>query len=75
MSANTERKIEKVGDLRTHRINAGLSAEAMAAEIGISPHVYRYIERTGACPRPATAKQIADWAGWTVLELWPEKAA
>lgn len=58
-------------DLRTERLNRGMSAEAMAAAIGVKPHVVRYVEKTGARPHPANALAIANYFGLTVTEMWP----
>lgn len=52
------------------RLNRGMSAEAIATEIGIPPHVYRHTEKGGR-PTPANALKIATFFGKTVTEIWP----
>lgn len=63
--------------LRMHRLNAGLSPEELASRIaeqsgaGVSGQTIRRLER-GTKPNPSTAKQVADYFGTTVTDLWPQ---
>lgn len=52
------------------RLNRGMSAEAIAAEIGIAPHVYRHTEKGGR-PTPANRLKIATYFGKSVTDIWP----
>lgn len=62
-------------NLKSARLDRGLTAKDCAAEIGIPDYVLRYAEEGGR-PRPAAAKLIADYFGTTVTVQWPiEEAA
>lgn len=57
-------------DFLAERLNRGMSAEAIAGEIGIPPHVYRHTEKGGR-PTPANALKIASFFDRKVTEIWP----
>ena len=57
-------------DFRAHRLNCGLPIRAMAAEAGVAPHVWRYMEN-GGIPQPASRKAVADYFGLKVTDIWP----
>lgn len=56
--------------LKRTRFNAGLSPEALAKTVGVSPQTIRNIE-DGGQPHPATAKKIADHFGLKPTDLFP----
>lgn len=57
--------------LEERRLNAGLSHEELAKEIGVSHPTLRRVEQTGNRPIPKVAKKIADYYGVKVTDLWP----
>jgi transcriptional regulator with XRE-family HTH domain len=60
----------KVPSLEGDRLNRGLSLRAAAKAIGVSPSVLVRAEE-GVMPRPESAKQIADFYGYRVTDIWP----
>lgn len=56
--------------LKRARFNAGLSPEALAKAVGVSPQTIRNIE-DGSRPHPATAKKIADHFEVQPTDLFP----
>jgi transcriptional regulator with XRE-family HTH domain len=58
-------------DLRHHRLNvAGLSIEAFARELGVTPDVVRNLEKTGRRPHPQNAVKVAKYFELTPDEMW-----
>ena len=57
-------------DLRTERMNRGLTQAALARELGIDRGTVIRLER-GGTPLADTALKIADWVGSTPAEMWP----
>jgi DNA-binding XRE family transcriptional regulator len=57
-------------DLRTARINAGLSQRELAAEVGV-PYVTIQNLENGRGARPSNAKKIADHFDIKVTDLLP----
>lgn len=57
-------------DLRSARLNKGLSLRACADEAGIDMHALWRAEH-GKSPSPSTAKKIADFYGVKVTTIWP----
>lgn len=57
-------------DLRSARLNRGLSVRRAADEIGVARATLRRLE-DGRSVHPATAKQIADYFGVQVTDLMP----
>ena len=57
--------------IKTERLNRGLSIRQAATQIGVSPRNIREAESGGPMPHPANAKKIADFFGVTVTEIWP----
>lgn len=60
-------------DLRTYRLNKGLSAQKLADEIGVSIDVIYHLERRGNRPQPANALAVASHFGLTVEQMWPRE--
>lgn len=58
-------------NMRTDRINRGLSQQELADKIGVSVDVIRNVEETGNRPRPANALAIARFYDSDVVDLWP----
>lgn len=58
-----------IPDLRTERINRGLSIRAFARRIGVHPRVIQNAEE-GGIPQPRHAKLIADFLGYEVSDVW-----
>lgn len=56
--------------LKELRFNAGLSAEKLGVETGVSGHTIRRLE-AGATPTPAIAKRLADHFGLKPSDIWP----
>jgi transcriptional regulator with XRE-family HTH domain len=52
------------------RKNRGLSQRAMAKEIGVSTRAWKTAEEGGE-PRGGSAKLIAEYFGFTVVQAWP----
>lgn len=57
-------------DLRTERLNRGLSQSALARETGIDRGTVIRMER-GQRPLPDTALKVADFFGVRVTDIWP----
>jgi ribosome-binding protein aMBF1 (putative translation factor) len=55
-------------DLRTARLNQGLTIKGLAVELGLHHDTVRKIE-DGESVHPASAKTVADHFGVTVVEL------
>jgi len=63
------------GEMKTQRLNAGLSQRALAAECDVSLTTIQRLE-DGKAATPANAKKVADYFGITVTELFGlERAA
>lgn len=60
-------------DLRTERINRGLTQAALARLIEVDRTTIIRIER-GGTPFADTALKIADWLGEKPADLWPAEA-
>lgn len=59
-------------NLRAERLRRGLSAAALARELGISADVVLYAERDpNRRPAPENALKIATFFGVDVLDQWP----
>ncbi len=56
--------------IRSRRINEGLSPEQLGALVGVSGHTIRRVERDGAVPTPRTQFRIAQHFGLRPTELW-----
>lgn len=54
--------------LRTWRIDEGLSQSEAARRIGVSPYAYRSLE-SGRSASPANVKKIAEYFGRTATEF------
>lgn len=68
--------MSEVFDLRSARLNRGLSVKVAAAEIGVHAATLRRLEDGVGIPHPANAKKIADFFGIQVTDLIPlEEAA
>lgn len=63
-------------DLKTERLNRGLSLAALSEETGIPKSTLARIETTDIEPAPKTKLALASFYGFEVVELWPvvEKA-
>lgn len=57
-------------DLRTERVNRGLTQAALARLIDVDRGTVIRLER-GGTPLADTALKIADWLDTTPAELWP----
>lgn len=57
-------------DLRTARLDRGMSLAQMAREIGVTERVLGAAEN-GAVPRPSNALKIATYFGFRVTDQWP----
>lgn len=57
-------------DLRAARQNRGLTLREAAQQTGVEFTALQRAER-GSRPYPATAKQIADFYGVKVTDIWP----
>jgi transcriptional regulator with XRE-family HTH domain len=57
-------------NLKAARLNRGLSTRAAADEIGVTQAILMRAE-DGLGVRPAHAKQIADYYGCRVTDIWP----
>jgi transcriptional regulator with XRE-family HTH domain len=57
-------------DLRTARLNRGLSLRQAASEIGVPEQTIRRLER-GLGATPSNAKLVADFFDITVVDLLP----
>lgn len=62
-------------DLRTERMNRGVTISALAAELDVSRHTIMRIE-SGAIPNAPVALKIAQWVGEgkRPTDLWPVAA-
>lgn len=58
-------------DVRTHRLDRGWSAEKLAEEIGVTPHVIYQLEATSRRPQPENAFKVAKYFGMKPSEMWP----
>jgi transcriptional regulator with XRE-family HTH domain len=58
-----------------YRLERGLTLNAAAAQIGVSPDVLRRAELGEVTPHPGNAKKIADFYGHRVTDLWPITSA
>lgn len=56
-------------DLNTYRLNAGLSIQQLADQLGVSRTVLSRVESGSRPPSPAVAKKIADLLGCRVSDL------
>ena len=63
-------------DLRTERMNRGLSLDALSKQIDVPRNTISRVEN-GATPVPETRLKLAEFYGKKVTEIWPvdEKAA
>lgn len=58
--------------MREHRLNAGLSATAAAAQLDVPKRLILELENgSDVRPHPANAKRLADFYGCKVTDLWP----
>lgn len=55
--------------LRSKRMNAGLSPEALGYAIGVSGRTIRRVEQ-GMVPTVSTMFALAEWAELEVIDLW-----
>jgi ribosome-binding protein aMBF1 (putative translation factor) len=62
-------------DLKTARLNAGLSIRGLAREIDVPEQSIRRFEAGDSGLHPANAKRIADRFGVQVTDLLPVKEA
>lgn len=58
-------------DIQELRVNRGLSLNAAAAEIGVSPNTLAVAESGEVKPRPSSALKIAGFYGFRVTDVWP----
>jgi transcriptional regulator with XRE-family HTH domain len=58
-------------DLRTERLNRGLSLQEAAETIGVEASVLSRAERGDTTPTPGNAFKIATFYGRKVTEVWP----
>lgn len=58
-------------NLKAERLNRGLSLDDASDLMGVASYVLRDAENKGTQPRPRAAKQIADFYGVLVTDLWP----
>lgn len=58
-------------DLRTARINRGLSQAEAARQIGVDADALARAERGVARPHPRNALPIAAFYGYKVTDIWP----
>lgn len=58
-------------DIKSERVNRGLSVKAAAEAIGVAPVVLRRAEDGTAVPRPHNAAKIARFYGVQATDLWP----
>jgi transcriptional regulator with XRE-family HTH domain len=61
-------------DLTAERLNRGLSLTAAADAMGVPMNVLSRAERREGLPHPVNAKQIADFYGYKVTDIWPVTA-
>jgi transcriptional regulator with XRE-family HTH domain len=61
-------------DLKSERLNKGLSVRQLAAEIKVSAAAVARAE-AGESIHPANAKRIADFYGKSVTDIWPVEKA
>jgi DNA-binding XRE family transcriptional regulator len=57
-------------DLRSERLNQGLSLVDLADQIGVPKSTIARAEK-GIMPRPETAFKIAQHFGYRVTDIWP----
>ena len=57
-------------DLRTERVNRGVTITKLAKRTGLSRQTIMRLE-SGATPTAPTAYAIAKWIGRPAAELWP----
>lgn len=57
-------------DLKSERLNKGLSVRQLAAEIKVSAASVARAE-AGESIHPANAKRLADFYGKSVTDIWP----
>jgi transcriptional regulator with XRE-family HTH domain len=57
-------------DLRTERMNRGVTIETLAAETGVSRATIIRLEQ-GATPQAPTAKRVAAFFDLKATDLWP----
>lgn len=58
-------------DIRTLRLNRGLSLNEAARQIGISPNTLAAAESGEVRPWPSSALKIAGFYGYRVTDVWP----
>lgn len=58
-------------DLRSERLNRGLSVRDAAGRIGVEPQTLSRAESGGSRPHPGNALKIAEFYGCRVTDLWP----
>jgi DNA-binding XRE family transcriptional regulator len=56
--------------VRSHRIDLGLSPEQLGCHVGVSGHTIRRIERDACVPTPRVQFLIAQHFGLKPTELW-----
>lgn len=57
--------------LRTYRVNAGLSPEELGARVGLSGMTIRRLEEGVGIPTMRTRFLIAKELGFQVTDIWP----
>lgn len=58
-------------DLRSQRLNRGLSISGASKEIGVTRDTLRRAEEGGPRPHPRNAFKIASFYGYRVTDIWP----
>jgi transcriptional regulator with XRE-family HTH domain len=61
-------------DLKSERLNRGLSLDALAARTGVPKSTLARVEG-GGVPNARTAFAIAEFFGYKVTEIWPVEEA
>lgn len=57
--------------LKARRVNEGMSVQAFADQFGVAKQTVWSWEQDAFRPRPALAKEIADFFGCKVTDLFP----
>lgn len=57
-------------DLRSERLNRGLSLDALSNEVGVPKSTLARIEQ-GVTPRPLVQFKVASYYGYRVTDVWP----
>jgi transcriptional regulator with XRE-family HTH domain len=58
-------------DLKSERLNRGLSLDALAEKTGVPKSTLARAENDGPQPTASNAFAIADFYGYKVTEIWP----